>query len=168
MWLHRTGLRLLPTFQVAQLGLRLSQHHSRDPRYLRLVARMASTASKVDNRWRCDCQRLNGPTAEFCGQCGLHWQYVGWQTYEKPQREKSRPRSRKPRTGKGKGNGKAKDGKSKDKDKDGGKNTENQNPVTPRTVRTTELSSPDFKKPMVTDPKAESRCLRALVHKLRF
>ena len=140
---------------MAQLGLRLSQHHSRDPRYLQLVAKMASTASKVDNRWRCDCQRLNGPTAEFCGQCGLHWQYVGWQTYEKPQREKSRPRSRKPRTGKGKGKGKAKDGKGKDKGKDGGKNAENQNPVTPRSVKTTELSSPDFKKPMVTDPKTE-------------
>ena len=75
---------------------------------------------------------------------------------EAPEREKSRPRSRKPRTGKGKGKGKAKDGKSKDKDKDGGKSTENQNPVTPRTVRTTELSSPDFKKPMVTEPKMDT------------
>ena len=50
---------------------------------------------------------------------------------------------------------KAKDGKGKDKGKDGGKNAENQNPVTPRSVKTTELSSPDFKKPMVTDPKSE-------------
>ncbi len=128
--------------QVAVLGKRLWKHHSKDPQFLDIVDEMAS---KMDNRWKCGCQRLNGPTAEFCGQCGQHWQ-SGWHAYERPQRPKSRPPSRR-RRGKGKSNGKGKEAEEAPKEQEG--------TLTPRPVKTTELSSPEFKKPYVQETHEE-------------
>ncbi len=97
-----------------------------------------------DGRWQCTCLRLNGPTAEYCGQCGSHWQ-SGWSSYGQRQRPKSRAPSQRSRKGRGKG--KNKSGKEENTHQEEGK------PTTPRSVRTSELKSPDFRKPNTVDGK---------------
>ena len=109
LWLHKSGLRRLPATVIVGLGKLLAKHHSRDTQFLSSIAEMATR----DSRWQCRCGRYNGPTAEYCGQCGSFWQ-SGWYGYGRQQRPKSRAPSQSRRSQKGKGKGKDKNGGKED------------------------------------------------------
>lgn len=129
---------------IVGLGKLLAKHHSRDTQFLSSIAEMATR----DSRWQCRCGRYNGPTAEYCGQCGSFWQ-SGWYGYGRQQRPKSRAPSQSRRSQKGKGKGKDKNGGKEDQQQP--KNSDAM--TTPRTVKTSELASPDFRKPSTTEAK---------------
>eukprot|EP00435_Cladocopium_sp_Y103_P003270 s5032_g1.t1 len=80
-FLHRSGQVILSSAQLWELHLKLQQHHSRDPAFLRRV-RAAMTALP----WRCPCGRKNRKTAWNCPDCTGSWQY-GTPVVEKNQQE---------------------------------------------------------------------------------
>ena len=113
-FLHRKGHRVLTSAQLEQIHRQLRVHHSRDPKFLKLIQKeMASMRSTSQTRqpkdppWRCGpCKRLVKGKEEYCPGCHYHWTEVqdtsyapyNWASEQQTPWQKQSRTSRSPRT----------------------------------------------------------------------
>ena len=69
--LHKRGFRILKKARLQRVLHRLSAHHSKDPDFLRCIAKTMTSYETYP--WKCQCGRINAKKAEYCPRCTAHW-----------------------------------------------------------------------------------------------
>ena len=72
-WLHRRGFCHQSSWGLQRIFRTLSAHHSKDIVFLQKI--QAAMSSSKKEPWKCFiCKRLAKGNAQFCPECGRHWQ----------------------------------------------------------------------------------------------
>ena len=81
-YLHRRGFRRLSIPRLRKIGRILSQHHSRDAKFLSHIGAVRAIMEYKPDPWRCRfCMRMVKGTAGQCGGCHRYWTHCNDSSY---------------------------------------------------------------------------------------